>query len=274
MRNALLLASIIALCSPAIGHEIESGMWGFVGEVNGKPGRGIQIDEQGGNTIIATYFGYRADGSALFLQASGPVENDEFAGVLSEYQNGPILGGDIRSGELRASAGNIRIVFTSSTEGKVTLPGEGEKEIRRLQFEDNAWRFLAFNGASSYGEGAYAHQTSFRFSLSGKAFRLISSIVTPGLSGLGCDYQGIYSISGKGIYSQGDVTCTRESQPPSTSKYKTGLLTVSKSGIFSGDIFAQQPDGSYAMHSSLFGVCTTLVAFGTVRRCFVPQAPE
>lgn len=271
MKSVIVLTAIFVLNAPSFAYDIESGMWGFEGEVNGKPGRGIQIDEQGGNVVIATYFGYRTDGSALFLQASGPIVNDEFTGALSEYQNGPSLGGEVKSGELLSVVGNIRIIFSSPTTAKISLPGEEEKVIRRLQFEDSTPRFAIFNGASTAGDSSIVTPTRFVFRLSGGNFHLTATTYAPSPQSE-CIYSGSYSLSGKGIYSQGNATCTYESRPASVFNYKTGLLTVSKSGVYNGDFFQE---GTDYLQSSHIGICTTGVSTGgTVLRCLAPKIPE
>lgn len=76
-RSAVFSALVSCLAAPAMAALPDSGMWTIDGELNGKPGRGIQIDRQSGLNVIVTYYGYRTDGSALFLQAAGQLKDEK-----------------------------------------------------------------------------------------------------------------------------------------------------------------------------------------------------
>lgn len=57
------------------GFPLQTGMWSFDDELNGRPGRSLQIENlPGSGALIVSYLGYRADGSSLFLQGSAPVD--------------------------------------------------------------------------------------------------------------------------------------------------------------------------------------------------------
>ncbi len=55
--RAALAAMALAVGAPAFAILPQQGMWSIGSEVNGKPGRGIQLDRQGGDYLILTYFG-------------------------------------------------------------------------------------------------------------------------------------------------------------------------------------------------------------------------
>ncbi|CAM4010036.1 hypothetical protein [Paracidovorax anthurii] len=116
---ACMLAGATAVAVPALAQTVfippiepEPGMWAFDGEMNGKPGRSLQIDMQNGRAMIVSYLGYRSDGSAVFLQASGlrAVDSSSFQGTLEEFRNGPAIGsgGTGSNGERAASTGPAR----------------------------------------------------------------------------------------------------------------------------------------------------------------------
>ena len=119
----MLSSSVIALATiPAVAALPQPGMWSIDAELNGKPGRGIQIDRQDGNVVIATYFGYRPDGSATFYQAVGNIEDGKtFSAPLIEYKNGNPLGthSSTQSGEISQNMGDIQMVFDSEATGQV-----------------------------------------------------------------------------------------------------------------------------------------------------------
>lgn len=115
----------------------QPGMWGVNSEFNGEPGRGVQIDRQGGNKVIATYFGYKPTGEAIFYQAVGLIDADStFAADLVEYKNGTVIGGSPRAGEFSSNVGQVIMTFSSPLEGTIKLPGEVEKKISPLIYED------------------------------------------------------------------------------------------------------------------------------------------
>lgn len=103
-QRAAVLSLGLGLAASSFSATPLSGMWSFDGELTGKPGRGFQIDSQGSALLIISYFGYRTDGSALFLQAHGPREdNGDFSADLVEYQGGTVLGGPNRMASKRRS---------------------------------------------------------------------------------------------------------------------------------------------------------------------------
>ncbi|WCM88135.1 hypothetical protein [Acidovorax sp. NCPPB 3576] len=76
----------------------------FDDALNGQPGLSLQTDTPLGRTMIVSYLGYRANGSALFLQASGVrnANDTAFTATLQEFRNGKSIAGGAGNGELAA----------------------------------------------------------------------------------------------------------------------------------------------------------------------------
>lgn len=111
-----------------------SGLWAVEAELNGSPGRGIQVDYQGG-TLVVVVNGYESDGHSGFWLAAGALANGAFAGDLQGFRGGTPFGGVERSAVPAASAGQISLAFASSTRGTVKFPGEQERSIRKVEFD-------------------------------------------------------------------------------------------------------------------------------------------
>ncbi len=188
--------------------EPEPGIWGFDGEVNGRPGRSLQIDTQQGQAMVVTYVGYRADGSSLFLQAGGVRASGDtaFSGDLREFRNGPVIGGGQRSGEEAADLGTMRISFDSSTTGTVTLPGDVPRRIARFQYENHTARFNQNYRARDIGSTSVSGMaTRLSFTARDGQFRLLRSF--GGGAGSSCLFTGSYRLAGRGIESSGTYSC-------------------------------------------------------------------
>lgn len=231
----------------------DPGMWVIGDELNGKPGRGLQIDRQGGKTVIVSYFGYRPDGSALFLQASGPIQdNENFVGDLVEYKNGRALSGAARDGEFAQSHGQIAISFDTNTSGLVTLPGESTQALNRFQFEESSSRLIGFE----FVHASVAHTTGM--SRTGKInFQLNNgqlNVQEQRNDGVSCTYVGTFLPAGKGFKSVGQAQCSDASalQP-----YRIEGLQVDERGLLSARIILPD-DGRYTpvyRLNSIAGVC-------------------
>lgn len=191
--------------------EPEPGIWGFEGEVNGRPGRSLQIDTQQGKAMVVTYVGYRSDGSSLFLQAGGLRDEGQtaFSGDLREFRNGPVLGGSQGNGEEAADLGQMRITFDSATTGTVTLPGDTPRRIARFQYEDHTARFNQnYRSQNIGGSSVTGFPTVLSFSARDGQFRL-----NYGYNGAqSCIYTGAYRVAGRGIETSGTYSCN-ETQP-------------------------------------------------------------
>ena len=269
MKIAKTLAAVILVTtiSTATSMEIEPGMWGIDEELNGKPGRGLQIDQQGGDLMIVTYFGYRPDGSALFLQSSGAQSGTFFEGDLAEYSGGTVLAGPRSTGEFLSNPGRIRVNFSSATTGTIILPGESEKKISRLAFENHTDRFVSkyFKGVIFNGRSADPQPYNFRFTLTDGQFNLVAKHAS--IESF-CEYKGTFQIAGKGITASGKAACSN-GDSTDIFDFKTGILTVSREGIYSGEIYAYSTINPIGWHLSgnHMGICTNGVVIGQTMRC-------
>ena len=156
IRRTLVAASIAAFSLSATAALPQPGLWSIGGELNGKPGRGLQIDRQSGETVIVSYFGYRADGAATFFQAVGKITDGKTLDAdLVEYMNGKALGGKAQDAQEARVVGRMRLEFSTSTSGTVSLPGEAPRSFARYAFEDTRGRlnnrFQAVMFESAYG---------------------------------------------------------------------------------------------------------------------------
>ena len=265
---AVLLAASTALLAPITAQALqpESGMWAVNGEVTGKPGRGLQIDAQGGRNLIVTYFGYREDGSSMFLQASGPRQDDgTFTAELVEFQGGKALGAPVRDGQVRKVVGSISIAFYTATTASVTLPGEAPARMTRFQYEDHTARFNR--------EGRYA--ISYALSTFGS---LIPATVTFKLENGNfymsrynseldtCEYRGLYEPAGRGIQAQGFVNC-KQATSSSSDWFWTEEMEVDEQGSYRAVIWRNIFNPSVEYH---YGLCQAAGVFLTPNRCTKP----
>ena len=133
--------SIAVLSFSAFAALPQPGLWVMDNEVNGKPGRGLQIDRQDGETIVVSYFGYKNDGSAVFYQSVGKISSDGvFNSDLVEYKNGTVLGGALKMGEVSNVLGKLSIEFKTDAGGVIYLPHEGARNFSRFLYENNEFR--------------------------------------------------------------------------------------------------------------------------------------
>lgn len=132
-KHAIAWAAV-ALTGMAHAYVPQGGTWIVSDEVNGRPGRGFAIDVQN-DVLVMQVYAYESSGQPTFYMATGRLDdNSELTTRLGRYEGGRFLGSGDRSGVERGSPGNVRIRFVSGTLGYITLPGEGEKEIKRYQF--------------------------------------------------------------------------------------------------------------------------------------------
>lgn len=214
------------------------GMWALERELTGKPGRGLQIDTQGDKLVILSYFGYRADGSATFLQSSGRRDGNRFEGDLVEYRGGTALGETHRDGEATAVAGRIVITFDSPTSGLVELPGEAPQRIQRFQYENLTERFNNTFFLQSYGDGAESGERE-RVTVTARDGKFV-------MASAECRHEGIFRPADKGIRVAVHYCANRN-----TNVMLTAQLVVDEHGFFSGDFFS--PGGP--LHVAYRGAC-------------------
>lgn len=258
LRTVGAAAVACSLSVPAWAALPDPGMWSIGSELNGKPGRGIQIDRQSGLTVIVTYFGYRTDGSSLFLQAAGALKNGAvFEGELTEFRNGRVLAGSPSDGEPAQVVGPVRIVFDSATTATITLPGEAPQPLTRFRFEDHVKRLndFTFSYATTHGfVSAREPQGTLTFKIKDRSFEMQET-----LSGGGtCDYAGTLDKAGAGINSSGELRCTALPGKVDYTRYRMENLEVDERGVLTGRIhwLGTYEGGSGAASSrGILGVC-------------------
>ena len=256
-----LLATMTWLVSTTASAALpQPGLWTFDGEANGKPGRGIQIDRQDGDRIIVTYFGYRADGSATFLQAGGHIDDDgkTFSAELNEYKNGRAMGGEARTGELAKMVGNVRLEFDTSTVGSITLPGEEKRAISRIAFNEHRNRLnnQFFVMRVQFDDKQVASDKAWlEFAVNGA--QEVQFKLSSGYSNDTCTFYGDLNSAGDGFTSTGSGQCGEVviTAPPS-SFYRLDELKVDPSGFLSGLLYvSSRSDMSNPSTTKLFGYC-------------------
>lgn len=267
---ASTLAMSAALLQPtaALAVQPESGMWNLAGEVTGKPGRGLQIDSQGGQYLIVTYFGYREDGSSMFLQASGPKqENGTFVGDLVEFEGGRALGAPAKDGQARRVVGSISLAFDSATSGSVTLPGEQATQIQRFQYENPVARFTQegrFSIAYSIGSFGVLSNATVTFKLEGTSFFMRK---TGSETSETCEYTGAYQLAGQGIRAEGTYSCASQIGS-SNGTFRTEQMAVNDQGSYGAVIWRSPSGGSTQdVPEYQFGICQAPVVMLTPSRC-------
>ena len=125
-----------------------SGAWVIEEENTGRPGRGVFLDIQDGAIVMQTS-DYLANGEPTFHMGSGALDTstmehaDTTASMpLVRYAGGRYFGGPVQAGHEVAKAGTLGLSFALRVDnasndmatGRITLPGEGAKTIRRLAF--------------------------------------------------------------------------------------------------------------------------------------------
>lgn len=237
LSNTLLMAIAGFTSIPALAALPDPGYWSFDNELNGQPGRGIQIERQGGETVILSYYGYRTDGSATFYQATGKIVGQKtLTADLVEYKNGPAIGGSARSGETSQTIGKVEVKFDTSHSGTITLPGEQEQPISRFVYDDFSQRLQNRFSATFFGRRNFYSQVigariTFKL-LNGEllaTFHLPSSTI--------CEYKGNLDINGTGVSSEGTITPCQELFR-ATVDFTYGRfsnLKVSETGVLTGN---------------------------------------
>ena len=265
--RVLFAAALSALSMAASAALPQSGLWSFDGEANGKPGRGIQIDRQSDNRIIVSYFGYRADGSSMFLQAGGHIGEDgkTFSAELNEYKNGRAVGGAARDGELAKLLGTVQMEFDTSSSGSVTLPGEEKRAISRISFSDHRNRLNnLFDLTMVAMHDGYYRRTEQTVSFALKGDQV--EFTLPNFNGAAsCRFRGSLLSSGDGFRSSGSYLCGEDeidsviTPTPTPPVYWLEELKVDSKGFLSGTLHTSNAqDMSNAVTRKLFGVCTVI----------------
>ena len=135
MQKSLIAIAAFAATSLAHAFVPQGGTWIISDELNGKPGRGFAMDVQN-DTLVMQVYAYEANGQPTFYMATGHVDQETniVNAQLGRYEGGRSLGSGEKYAYQTGSPGNMRIRFTSGTEGFITLPNEPERAIKRFLF--------------------------------------------------------------------------------------------------------------------------------------------
>lgn len=255
--RCVLLLIIGAVTLPSWSFETlpEAGMWSFDGEVDGNPGRGLQIDHQNAFIMIVTYFGYRGDGRSMFLQSSGYMEKEGvYKGPLQEFRDGRSLTSPPRSGKIEKDYGEIEIEFDSPTSATVRLPGDTARRISRFVVDPHASGRIRDNNHSI--RIGLADPVFARVSFENNRFKMTTR------DGFvffdkGCIYDGDLARQGNGYRSEGTYTCgpfgnLRESAPK---PYRIESLVVNTDGVLSGRMYYWDAESPNPTMMPISGVC-------------------
>lgn len=265
--SAAGVAPALAQSTPAGGAEPEPGMWAFDDELDGRPGRGLQIDTQEGRAMVVSYVGYRANGSSLFLQASGarPAGSGAFTGTLQEFRNGPVIGGASGNGEPAATVGTIQLRFDTPTSGTVALPGETPRRISRLMYQ-NGWddRFSNYFDLTEYARSTTSTTERYKIELSRGEFRLSQQTTRYGML---CTYSGPYQRRGGGmIEAEGTKVCTDSMGAQRRSAFRAERFSIDNEGIFSGTLRTGD-DTAYFLGTCISGAVFAISTPGSSHTC-------
>ena len=256
----LVSAAIAGLSLPALAVLPQAGLWTIGQELNGEPGRGIQLDRQSGNTIVLSYFGYRADGTSMFLQAGGKLAADgkTFTGDLKEYKGGAAIAAPTKSAVEAANYGAVTVKFDSTVSGKITLPGEAEVAFTRFTFEDFSTRLNhQFDTVFTPLLGRNGEKYSGTMTMSVKEGKLTSNMsiitdVSRPFDPTVCTYVGDLVPAGTGFSSSGSRTC--DNDETTTANFRFEDLTVNEYGALSGRTYLTTPRNGETVQL-LSGMC-------------------
>lgn len=149
--------AILFCAKQSMAFTPQAGVWAINDELNGKPGRGFEIDVQGATAFIAVY-AYGQDGKSIFYTAIGSIINNTITAPLNYYSGGRYFGGPDQSASVVGSPGNIIISFSNGTTATVTFPGEQPKAASRFIFGVQPdpdglfgeWAFISKIGSSNF----------------------------------------------------------------------------------------------------------------------------
>ena len=191
-----LVAGLIGFCSYAWSFTPANGLWRIDAEQNGLPGRGLRINVEN-EIVVLTYYGYRKDGTSLFLLSAGKMAGNTFSGTLQEYKDGVSLGeSTYHSATAATSPGTVTVTFSSGTHGTITLPGEPAKAISNIPFGYNRTpdglmgTYLLVYGSTSLVPALKTLTTN-----TGKATDYGNGVVVNAANNFGCE-------NGVGAYSE------------------------------------------------------------------------
>lgn len=109
----------------------ESGWWWNASE----SGRGFSLEIQSGTLFMAGYM-YDAQGNPIWYSTSGAMASaNRYTGSWVQWANGQTLYGSYKIPAIvNSSAGNISLMFTSTTSATLTLPDGRDSPLSRFLF--------------------------------------------------------------------------------------------------------------------------------------------
>ena len=258
LTKAAAIAAAWLLSTGASAALPESGLWGVGEEMNGQPGRGVQIDRQGGETVIASYYGYREDGSATFYQAVGRIQDGKtLSADLVEYKNGPVLGGTVRNGEIARTIGPVIMEFETPSSGFITLPGESKKRFSPLVYEDLRGRlnntFRAVRGNQLMGSN---DPTLQNIQMQTQGDRLKVTILN---EKYGCTFEGPLVANGGSFSAQTEGGCTSAGIVTMSRKFED--IRVSEDGALSMTIAPVTDSFRMVFDGTILGMCVLPIPY-------------
>ena len=108
----------------------ETGWWWNPSE----SGRGFAIEFQG-NSVFLVGFMYDTDGTPVWYLSTGPMTTPtSYTGTWTEYGGGQTMTGPWQPNKVLANAGPLKLNFSDSRNGTMTLPDGRQIPITRFQF--------------------------------------------------------------------------------------------------------------------------------------------
>lgn len=147
LSSIILIFSLLGLSQSLLAQDKspQVGTWAITEEINGKPGRGFQVDVQ--NDIVVLYFyGYADTGESTFWLASGRLAkgSNTLTADLGAYKGGMAFGDSVKNAVYLGGRGQVTITFDDFTSGEICLPDEPCKPISAFNFgyEESASELL------------------------------------------------------------------------------------------------------------------------------------
>jgi hypothetical protein len=112
-----------------------NGLWAVDNEVDGRPGRGFQIETQG-DVLVLLVFAYEKSGRGSFYLTSGTLNDfNDGLPLLRQYINGSYLGGPIQvATDSGTNPGPVSLRFTDPSHGSIQFPNEPVLSISKFSW--------------------------------------------------------------------------------------------------------------------------------------------
>lgn len=126
---------------------LKKGMW----VIPGQPGNGLMLDWQN-EVVVATFFTYREDGTAVWYQGSGIVENAMVSFDALEFSGGSCLDCEYQAPSVLDDPVKATLEFKSKSTAVLTFDGGEPVPLRALAFDVPVYR--SFGEEGSFGQPA------------------------------------------------------------------------------------------------------------------------